>query len=80
MQDLFPGPILRLSKNVFWYETKISQTVGAKSDASQHKAVGASLPFPRCVCGETSTSLPCTRSLLHLALTQSFDILMKWYS
>lgn len=69
-----------LSKNVFWYETKIFWTVGAKSDASQYNAVGASLSFPRLVCGEPYTSQCYMQSLLHLALTCLFDILMKSYS
>lgn len=42
--DVFPGLILLISKNVFWYEIKISRTVGAKSDGSRCDAVGASRP------------------------------------
>lgn len=47
VQDLFPGPILLLSKSVFWYNPKMRRTEGAKSNSSQFAAVGASLPFPR---------------------------------
>lgn len=47
VQDLFPSPILLLSKNVFWYEPKVCRTAGAKSNTIQCNAAGASLPFPR---------------------------------
>lgn len=74
VQDLFPSPILLLSKNVFWYEPKICRTAGAKSNTSQCSAAGASLPFPSLVSREApcSSSLLCAQSLLYL-----FDILMK---
>lgn len=45
---LFPGLSLLLSKNVFWYEPKLRQAAGAKSDTGQRDAVEASPPLHPC--------------------------------